>query len=109
MTEKTHMATAQQPHTADPARKRVEDVTSSSVKAHCNFGRRPSCPSDPGDVHLRKRDLISPDKGTRRKSRTVSVPSDLSLSDVAFSMDFEDAVVEFQGWTLALSRENSCA
>ena len=42
----------------------------------------------------------------RKKSRsTSSLPCDLSLSDIAFSMELEDDdVLEFQGWTLSLDR-----
>jgi hypothetical protein len=36
----------------------------------------------------------------RRKSRAA--PGELSLSDIAFSMDFEDEILEFQGWTMEL-------
>jgi len=44
----------------------------------------------------------------RKKSRsTSSLPCDLSLSDIAFSMDFEDEILEFQGWTLSLDRQRS--
>ena len=44
----------------------------------------------------------------RKKSRsTSSLPCDLSLSDIAFSMDFEDDVLQFQGWTLSLDRQRS--
>ena len=44
----------------------------------------------------------------RKKSRsTSSRPCDLSLSDIAFSMDFEDEILEFQGWTLSLDRQRS--
>jgi len=38
----------------------------------------------------------------RRMNRATSGPGELSLSDVAFSMDFEDETVEFEGWTLCL-------
>ena len=38
------------------------------------------------------------------KSRSTSSPArmaqNVSLSDIAFSMDFEDEVLEFSGWTL---------
>lgn len=46
-----------------------------------------------------------------RKSRSVSAPFDLSLSDLAFSMDFEDEIfcpiLEFQGWTMELRSAGS--
>ena len=38
----------------------------------------------------------------RRITRATSGPGELSLSDVAFSMDFEDEILEFEGWTLCL-------
>lgn len=47
----------------------------------------------------------------RRKSRSASSPGgmsqDVSLSDIAFSMDFEDEVLEFTGWTLSLDAKGS--
>lgn len=47
----------------------------------------------------------------RRKSRSASSPGglsqDVSLSDIAFSMDFEDEVLEFTGWTLSLDAKSS--
>ena len=48
----------------------------------------------------------------RRKNRSTSVPTqfesqNVSLSDIAFSMDFEDEVVEFTGWTLSLDAKGS--
>ena len=48
----------------------------------------------------------------RRKNRSTSAPTDfgsqnVSLSDIAFSMDFEDEVLEFTGWTLSLDAKGS--
>ena len=52
----------------------------------------------PGQAPIRR----SPDKAGRSKGRRASQPAELSLSDVAFSMDFEDETLQLEGWTVTL-------
>jgi hypothetical protein len=53
----------------------------------------------PGQAQAIRR---SPDKAGRNKGRRASQPAELSLSDVAFSMDFEDETLQLEGWTVTL-------
>ena len=103
-----------------PAAKCVRDSVRASSGTRASSGGRAASldeqRAESKERHGRKDEMVMAstgqasncvaDKVGRRKARGA-VSTELSLSDLAVSMDFEDEVLEFQGWTLSLDASSS--